>query len=73
MAIESIDLDLCTGCGMCEYYCPVDVIRFDKEAKKPIIRYPEDCMICGLCQDRCHVHAICLTPDKTAPMMVSWR
>ena len=29
MSIETIDLDRCTGCGMCVNTCPLDVIRLD--------------------------------------------
>jgi NAD-dependent dihydropyrimidine dehydrogenase PreA subunit len=72
MAIEKIDFELCTGCGMCENYCPVDVIRFDNTTRKPEIKYLEDCMLCGLCEDRCHVKAIKVGPNKNSPLILSW-
>lgn len=73
MAVNPMDMTKCIRCGMCEYFCPMDVIRFDHENKKPYIAYIEDCMICGLCENRCPVHAISLSPDKPAPLMLSWR
>lgn len=72
MAIEKINFDKCIGCGMCEKFCPVDVIRFSKEISKPEIKYPKDCMLCGLCEARCPVKAIEVTPSKSADLLTSW-
>ncbi len=72
MTIERIDHDLCTGCGRCVNACTVDVIRMDLDAKKAVIQYPEDCMVCGYCELDCPEGAISLSPEKYAPLMVSW-
>lgn len=72
MAVESIDLTLCNGCGVCVKSCPMDVFRFDNESKKALIRYPEDCMLCGWCLMDCPQDAISVTLDKKAPLLVSW-
>lgn len=72
MAIEKINMLKCNRCGMCENYCPVDVIRFDKSEKLPVIKYPEDCMVCGLCEDRCLCKAILVTPFKDGNTILSW-
>ena len=66
-----IDKDLCNGCGICVNSCPMDVIRMDKEHKKAIIKYPEDCMMCEMCLD-CPRQAIVVTAAKTAPLLLSW-
>lgn len=73
MAISNINLTTCIGCGLCEKFCPVDVIRFDADKKIPVIAYKKDCMLCGLCEDRCPVHAITVTPEKEVMPMVAWR
>ena len=72
MSIERIDKDLCTGCGICVQSCPMDVLRLDEEQNLALIRYPEDCMLCGWCTIECPEDAITLTPDKKAPLIVSW-
>ena len=72
MSIERIDLELCTGCGICVNSCPMDVIRMDKTAKKAVIKYPEECMCCDYCEYDCPVDAIYISPEKYAPLMVSW-
>lgn len=72
MAIEKIDLDLCVGCGMCQNYCPMDVIRFDQETKTPKITYPQHCMLCILCQEKCPVNAITVTPEKKKNVFLAW-
>lgn len=51
MSIDRIDPKLCTGCGTCVDSCPVDVIRLDNKSKKAVIRYVEDCMLCGWCAE----------------------
>jgi len=72
MSIEQIDLELCNGCGICVNSCPMDVIRMDEEGKKAIIKYPEDCMLCGLCEEDCSENAISISPGKTSPLILSW-
>ncbi len=73
MAVQPMDMKKCIHCGMCEQFCPVDVIRFDNEKKEPYIAYFEDCMLCGLCEDRCPANAITVTPDKAGELMLCWR
>jgi NAD-dependent dihydropyrimidine dehydrogenase PreA subunit len=51
-AIE-IDRDCCTGCQICYDACFVDVYRWDAEASRPIIAYPEDCVECNKCELEC--------------------
>ena len=70
MSIERIDAELCNGCGICVQICPMDVIRMDDE--KAVIRYPEDCMLCEFCALDCPVQAIIISPQKSAPLLVSW-
>jgi len=63
----------CIGCKTCISTCPTDVIQFDEKRKKAVIAYPEDCQICHLCRLYCPVNAITITPEKSIPVMVSWR
>ena len=72
MAIDHIDHELCTGCGICVNTCTMDVIRMDEKEKKAIIKYPEECMCCDACEDDCPSGAIYVSPEKYAPLMVSW-
>ncbi len=72
MAIEKIDLTRCIGCGMCENYCPMDVIRFDTVARVPHITYPQHCMLCMLCEGKCPVQAITVTPSKKQDRFLAW-
>jgi len=72
MTIERIDLQLCTGCGICVNSCSMDVIRMDQENKKATIKYPEECMCCGFCELDCPENAIYVSPEKHSPLMVSW-
>ena len=72
MSIERIDSGLCTGCGICVNSCPMDVIRIDRESKKAVIKYPEDCMLCEWCALDCPENAIYVSPVKSSPVMVSW-
>ena len=72
MAIESIDPGLCNGCGTCVNSCPMDVFRLDTKTKMAIIKYPEDCMLCGWCVVDCPERAVTVTPDKKSELTVSW-
>lgn len=70
MAIEKIEG--CIGCEMCIEACPVDVIRFDKDSNRAVVKYPEDCQVCNLCVVYCPVGAIKITNDKCTRVMTSW-
>lgn len=50
--------DECTGCGDCEYSCPLDVIYMHPEEEIAYIKYPEECWHCGSCRQDCSVGAI---------------
>jgi NAD-dependent dihydropyrimidine dehydrogenase PreA subunit len=72
MAVENIDLERCNGCGICVRSCPMDVFRLDREGKKAVIRYPEDCMLCGWCLMDCPEDAVTVTWCKKSPLLLSW-
>ena len=72
MAIEKIDHELCTGCGICVKSCPMDVIKMDEDKNKAVIKYPEECMLCEFCVFDCPVEAISVSPEKHSPLLVSW-
>lgn len=72
MSIERIDENLCNGCGICVNSCPMDVIRMDEERKKAIVKYPEDCTLCAVCEVDCPEHAIYIAPAKQVPVPMCW-
>lgn len=49
MAVERYDLNACIGCRKCINVCPMDVFRFNEDARLSIIAYPENCQGCGMC------------------------
>ena len=73
MTIEKIDSELCNGCGVCINSCPMDVIRMDKDNRKAVIKYPEECMCCAYCELDCPKKAIYVSPWRYEPLMVGWR
>jgi NAD-dependent dihydropyrimidine dehydrogenase PreA subunit len=73
MPVEQIDHDKCIRCGTCVETCPKDVLRRDKETRRPVIRHQEDCQICHLCLVYCPKDAITITPEKRLTPMVGWR
>ena len=50
------DEDLCTGCGLCEAFCPMEVIVMGEGA--PRVVHAEACWGCETCSGQCPVHAI---------------
>ncbi len=72
MAIERIDQELCVGCAICVDSCSMDVIRMDEKSGKAVIRYGEDCVLCGFCGRDCPEKAISLSPVMYAPPTVAW-
>lgn len=57
-----IDYDKCQACRSCYKACYVDVIRWDKPGKKPIVAYPEECATCSWCELSCPEQAIKVIP-----------
>lgn len=55
----SIDVEQCSGCGMCVLFCPTDALTYDDYGSPddPDMRYIEfrsaDCTQCMLCRDVC--------------------
>ena len=61
-----VNKEICIGCKICFKACFVDVIKWDNEARKPIIAYPEDCAQCVVCEVNCPRRAIKVVPDYKA-------
>jgi NAD-dependent dihydropyrimidine dehydrogenase PreA subunit len=59
-----IDFDACSGCKTCYNACFVDVFRWDRAAKRPIVAYPEDCAECNMCEVSC--------PEECIEVVVDW-
>lgn len=71
MAIERIDKEKCTGCGLCVKNCNMDVIRMGKDGK-PYVKYEQDCIVCMYCEEDCPTQAIFVSPYRHQPYLLSW-
>lgn len=72
MAIASIDYKACTNCGLCVDLCSMDVLRVDSVINKVVIKYPEDCMCCYMCEIKCPTGAISVSPYKRRRIPLPW-
>jgi Pyruvate/2-oxoacid:ferredoxin oxidoreductase delta subunit len=52
--------DACTGCGVCEQFCPVRAIAVNEAGKARVD--PDRCCGCGLCALHCTEEAVTLKP-----------
>jgi NAD-dependent dihydropyrimidine dehydrogenase PreA subunit/biotin operon repressor len=60
-----IDKELCTGCGVCEKACALDVIEIKKENKKKTAYIEKTtCFGCGVCKTKCNFNAISMKKRK---------
>jgi len=57
--IAKVDLEKCTGCGICVDICPVSTIEL-KDNKAVI---GDDCVGCGQCEQECPNEAITLVEN----------
>lgn len=63
--IESIEIEKCTGCGICDIVCPADVIHMEPAPEAlpatglrqgrllPVVRFREHCITCFNCEIFC--------------------
>lgn len=51
-----VDLEKCTGCGICVEICPVNAV----ELKKGKAMISDECVVCGQCLAQCPDNAISL-------------
>lgn len=54
--LPTIDLQRCTGCGLCEVLCPTSAVEV-REGHAVIVR-PGDCNYCDVCESYCPEQAI---------------
>ena len=55
-----VDLERCTGCGVCEGFCPVGAISVSRKVHIAVGR----CIGCGRCVDECPEGAIALDRER---------
>ena len=60
-----IDMERCTGCGLCVERCPGGVVEMADA--RPAVRRPEACTYCGDCEALCPTEAIALQYEIILP------
>ncbi len=50
-ALPILDLEKCTGCGLCVEYCPTKAVIMIDE--RPNIIRSQSCTYCGICEEIC--------------------
>jgi Pyruvate/2-oxoacid:ferredoxin oxidoreductase delta subunit len=73
--IERIDLERCTGCGICDAVCPADVIHMEpmrvaqevegltRTKLLPVIKFREHCITCFSCEIFCPEQIVDVHPS----------
>lgn len=72
--IERIEIEKCTGCGICDDVCPADVIHMEPDTRSalpglaatrllPIIRFREHCITCFSCEIFCPERIVDVHPS----------
>jgi len=64
-ALPTINLERCTGCGLCVEYCPAHAVEL--VAERPAITAVERCSYCGACEEMCPSGAIALAYEIVSP------
>ncbi len=72
MVVKKIDNDKCNGCKICVDACPMDVIRFNEESNKAVIKYAKDCICCYNCEEDCPVGAVYVDPMRDPRVPAAW-
>jgi Pyruvate/2-oxoacid:ferredoxin oxidoreductase delta subunit len=73
--IETIEIEKCTGCGICDIVCPADVIHMEpapvvsevpglsQTRLLPVIRFREHCITCFSCEIFCPEQIVDVHPS----------
>ncbi len=73
--IENIELEKCTGCGICDDVCPADVIHMEPASPAdsisglrsvlalPVIKFREHCITCFSCEIFCPEQIVDVHPS----------
>ncbi len=73
--IETIELEKCTGCGICDAVCPADVIHMEPAPVEdelpgltrvrllPVIKFREHCITCFSCEIFCPEQIVDVHPS----------
>ncbi|MDZ4721937.1 MAG: 4Fe-4S binding protein [Roseiflexaceae bacterium] len=56
LQIPQISQQRCTGCGLCEQYCPTNAVEV-RHGYAMIVR-PDQCSFCEICENYCPEGAI---------------
>lgn len=60
-----IDPRKCISCVICDHVCPGDIIYAPlRKGELPDVRYPDECWLCGMCEQSCPTHAITIVFPK---------
>ena len=73
MSVHRYDLNTCIGCKICVNICPMDVFRYNDEARKSVIAYPENCQSCGQCYLNCQGRALGISNDSFGYPITAYR
>ncbi len=67
-----IDIDVCTGCGLCEQNCAFDAIH----VVDGLAEVNENCALCGVCVDVCETGALYIegqdSQEKSGDDLAKW-
>jgi NAD-dependent dihydropyrimidine dehydrogenase PreA subunit len=57
-----VNMDKCTGCGVCNSVCPSDVYQPPVDGKT-VIANPANCIGCRACESQCPENAITIEDE----------
>jgi len=59
-----VNYSLCSKCGICAKFCPVNIIEINKELKECVAIDMAFCKGCGICANECPKGCIKMVPEK---------
>ena len=61
-----LDADKCVRCKTCVDACFLSCIVWDEAGNCPVLKYGDDCQVCGVCETICPTGALYISPDWPA-------